>query len=100
MGGMGFFVPAFMSTGLSSFWQDRPVFVTGAPGLVGSCLTQKLHKSGASVVCLMRDWVPHTELALSGLLENVTVVRGDVEEQDLVERVLGEYEIDTVMHLA
>jgi CDP-glucose 4,6-dehydratase len=30
----------------------------------------------------------------------VTIVRGDIQDQALVERVLGEYEIDTVMHLA
>ena len=30
----------------------------------------------------------------------MTVVRGDVRDQALLERVLGEYEIDTVIHLA
>jgi len=30
----------------------------------------------------------------------VTVVRGDLRDRDLLERALGEYEIDTVMHLA
>ncbi len=28
------------------------------------------------------------------------VVRGDVRDRDLLERALGEYEIDTVLHLA
>jgi CDP-glucose 4,6-dehydratase len=56
--------------------------------------------SGADVVCLVRDWVPRSEAASSGLLEKVTVVRGDVSDQGLLERVLGEYEITTVFHLA
>src|SRR5207244_4486354 len=30
----------------------------------------------------------------------VRVVRGDVTDRDLVERALGEYEVDTVFHLA
>jgi CDP-glucose 4,6-dehydratase len=36
----------------------------------------------------------------SGLLERVKVVRGDIRERELVERALGEYEINTVFHLA
>ncbi|HXT65038.1 MAG TPA: GDP-mannose 4,6-dehydratase, partial [Pyrinomonadaceae bacterium] len=36
----------------------------------------------------------------AGLLERVKVVRGDVRDQSLLERALGEYEVDTVFHLA
>jgi len=84
----------------SSFWLDRPTFVTGATGLVGSWLVKKLVESSADVVCLVRDWVPQSELARTGLIERVKVVRGDVRDQAVLERALGEYEIDTVMHLA
>lgn len=82
------------------FWQDRPVLVTGASGLQGSCLTKALYRLNAEVVVLLRDWVPQSELRHSGVLERVKVVRGDVADQELLERVLGEYEIDTVFHLA
>jgi len=82
------------------FWTDRPVFVTGATGLVGGWLTRRLIEAGADVVCLVRDWVPRRELIRSNLLEQVTVVRGDLRERDLLERTIGEYEIDTVIHLA
>jgi CDP-glucose 4,6-dehydratase len=34
------------------------------------------------------------------LLEDVKVVRGDVRDRGLLEQALGEYEIDTVIHLA
>lgn len=84
----------------SSFWLDRPTFVTGGTGLVGSWLVKRLVESGADVVCLVRDWVPQNELIRTGYLERVKVVRGDVREQAVLERILGEYEIDTVMHLA
>jgi CDP-glucose 4,6-dehydratase len=84
----------------SPFWLDRPTFVTGATGLVGSWLVKRLVEAGADVVCLIRDWVPQSELVRKGLLEGVKVVRGDVADRALVERALGEYEIDTVMHLA
>jgi len=84
----------------SAFWKGRPVFVTGGSGLVGSCLVRRLLENDAEVVCLIRDWVPQSELIQSGDLERVRVVRGDVREQDAMERCLGEYEIDTVFHLA
>lgn len=85
---------------MSAFWQDRPTFVTGATGLVGSTLVAALSRSGADVVCLVRDWVPQSEVVRAGLLERVKVVRGDVRDQALIERALGEHEIDTVFHLA
>jgi CDP-glucose 4,6-dehydratase len=56
--------------------------------------------AGADVVCLVRDWVPQSELVRAHLLEEVKVVRGDLRDQALLERTVGEYEIDTVIHLA
>lgn len=85
---------------MKSFWIDRPTLVTGATGLIGGSLVPQLTKRGADVVCLIRDWVPQSELVRSGLIEKVKVVRGDIRDEPLLERVLGEYEIDTVVHLA
>ena len=82
------------------FWQDRPVFVTGATGLVGGWLVKRLLAAGADVVCLVRDWVPQSEMVRSRDIERVKVVRGDVRDRDCLERSLGEYEINTVFHLA
>jgi len=85
---------------LSDFWRDRPVFVTGATGLVGGWLVKQLLAAKADVVCLVRDWVPQCELLRSRMIEQVKVVRGDIRDQACIERALGEYEIDTVLHLA
>ena len=82
------------------FWQDRPTLVTGATGLLGGWLVRRLLDAGADVVCLVRDWVPQSEFVRARLIDLVKVVNGDVRSQGLLERVLGEYEIDTVMHLA
>ena len=84
----------------SGFWQDRPTLVTGATGLVGGWLVKSLVAAGADVVCLVRDWMPGSELVRSGAWDRVKIVRGDVVDQALLERALGEYEIDTVIHLA
>lgn len=85
---------------MSKFWLDRPTFVTGATGLVGGWLVQRLVEGGADVVCLVRDWIPQCELVRTGLIERVKMVHGQVQDQTLLERILGEYEIDTVIHLA
>ena len=84
----------------NSFWRDRTVLVTGATGLVGGWLTKHLLEQGASVTALVRDWVPASEFARQRLTERVNVVRGGLSSPTLLERVLGEYEIEVVFHLA
>ncbi len=82
------------------FWLDRPTLVTGATGLIGGWLVRHLLERGADVVCLVRDWVPQSMFVSDHLIERVKVVRGNVEDRQLMERTLGEFEIDTVIHLA
>ena len=84
----------------TAFWTDRPTLVTGATGLVGGWLVRRLLERGADVVCLVRDWVPQSELVRARLADDVKLVRGDVRDQSVIERALGEFEIDTVIHLA
>ena len=84
----------------AAFWRDRPTLVTGATGLLGGWLTRDLVAAGADVVCVVRDWVPRSELLSTSLMQRVRLVRGDVRDQALIERVLGEYEVDAVFHLA
>jgi CDP-glucose 4,6-dehydratase len=86
--------------GMNSFWRDRSVLVTGGTGLLGSWLVKQLIEGGSNVVCLVRDWVPQSELVRTHHIEQVTTVRGDVVDRELIERTLGEYEVDTVFHLA
>lgn len=81
-------------------WKNRNVFVTGCTGLLGSWLTKFLVERGANVTGLIRDWVPKSNLNWSGFLNRINVARGEVEDYFLLERVINEYEIDTVYHLA
>jgi CDP-glucose 4,6-dehydratase len=67
---------------------------------MGGWLVKRLLAADAEVVCLVRDWVPQSELVRKNLTEQVRVVRGDVRDQALLERLLGEYEVTTVFHLA
>lgn len=82
------------------FWLDRPVFVTGCTGLLGSWLTITLVEAGATVVGLVRDEVPFSHLRRSGYQDRIIVVRGDVTDYAAMERMLAEHEIDTIFHLA
>jgi CDP-glucose 4,6-dehydratase len=82
------------------FWRDRSVLVTGATGLVGGWVIRQLLAADADLVCIVRDWVPRSELVASGLLDRIRVVRGDIRDQETIERALGEYEVATVLHLA
>jgi CDP-glucose 4,6-dehydratase len=82
------------------FWQDRRVLVTGATGLVGGRLVGQLVSRGADVVTLVRDRVRGCEYVRRNLRDACTEVRGELEDLRLLERILAEYEIHTVFHLA
>lgn len=83
-----------------TFYKDRSVFVTGATGLLGSWLTKRLVDLGANVVILVRDWQPKSELLRNGYYHKVRRVSGDIRDYDLLKRILAEYEVQSVFHLA
>lgn len=89
------------------FFHQRPVLVTGCTGFLGAWLCDRLAGLGAGVVGLVRDFVPTSRLfggdpgaPRQGPPPGVVLVSGDVRDRDLLERVMGEYEIETVFHLA
>ncbi|MFZ9595461.1 MAG: GDP-mannose 4,6-dehydratase [Bdellovibrionia bacterium] len=88
----------------SESWKNSKVFITGATGLLGSHLTKALVHSGAQVVALVRDSIPqslfYSRESDWNLFSKVISVRGAIEDYALLERILNEYEIDTVFHLA
>ena len=85
---------------MSSFWNDRTTFVTGATGFVGANLAAELVVRGANVVCLQRDEVQPNSLDLLRLRDKLTVINGSVDDLLLMSRILNEYEVDAVFHLA
>jgi len=85
---------------MQGFWQNRSVLITGCTGLLGSWLTKDLVEAGALITGLIRDWVPRSNLIEGGVYKRINVVRGQVEDYALLERVLNEYEIECVFHLA
>ncbi|WP_458738155.1 GDP-mannose 4,6-dehydratase [Bacillus pumilus] len=85
---------------MSGFWNGKNVFVTGCTGLLGSYLVKELINQGANVTGLVRDQVPRSNLYQGSQFEKMNVVQGALEDMQTIERALGEYEIDTVFHLA
>ena len=86
--------------GMSEFWRDRSVLVTGCTGLLGNWLVAELLERGALVTGLVRDLIPQSRLYAGEWYKQINIVRGCVEDLPTVERAINEYEIDTVFHLA
>ncbi|MGN7376004.1 GDP-mannose 4,6-dehydratase [Bacillus halotolerans] len=83
-----------------SFWKNKNVFVTGCTGLLGSYLVKELIEQDANVTGLVRDHVPQSNLYQGEHVKKMNIVQGALEDLPVIERALGEYEIDTVFHLA
>ena len=74
----------------------RNVLVTGANGFVGSALCHKLLGMNKTVVGLIRD---RNYKSRRDILNNISVVYGDLRDYDTVRYAVSKYEIDTIFHL-
>ncbi len=63
-------------------------------------MVKELIDQGANVTGLVRDTVPKSNLYQGEQVKQMNIVQGALEDLDVIERALGEYEIDTVFHLA
>jgi len=85
----------------SSQMQDRlivshkTILVTGGAGYIGSHVLLQLRERGERVVVLDNLYTGFRQA-----LRDAPLVVGDVGDQPLVERVLQEHDVDTVMHFA
>jgi dTDP-glucose 4,6-dehydratase len=88
---------------LESRFVDRPVFVTGADGFVGSHLTERLVEYGANIHVFVRATSSGELRNIRHLRDDITVHRGDLRDKHSVERAmkpLREYSDTIVFHLA
>jgi CDP-glucose 4,6-dehydratase len=67
--------------------------------MVGSWLTKWLVDVGATVVALVADVDPQSEMYRSGTSAKVAVVNGRLECYDDVERAINNHEISSIFHL-
>ena len=73
------------------------VLITGASGLLGSHLVERL--GNRCVIALIRDVDMRSEFFRKRLNDRVTVVQGDLADERLVERVIVQYEVEKIFHL-
>ncbi|MHB8246194.1 MAG: NAD-dependent epimerase/dehydratase family protein [Acidimicrobiales bacterium] len=78
-------------------WSGRSVLVTGAAGLLGGWVCRKLVGAGARVTGVDIDWPRGVLLGSDDAVERID---GDVRNRELMDSVLVDRGIDTVLHLA
>lgn len=76
-------------------WSEKNVLITGATGFVGSNLAKRLVELGAEVTGITRG-----EKRDVSADKAINLVKGNILNYSLLERVLAEYEIDVCFHLA
>jgi len=83
-----------------NYWLNRNVLVTGCTGFLGSYLVRELLERGANITGVVRDLVADSSLFANDDDKKINMIRGSIEDLQLLERVIGEYEIETVFHIA
>jgi CDP-glucose 4,6-dehydratase len=82
-----------------NFWNNKNILVTGATGLLGPWLVRKLLEKKSNVIILARDFVPDSLFFNGDLHKKVLIAWGDLLDFHLIQRVLNEFNIDTILHL-
>lgn len=78
---------------MKSFWEGKRVFITGGAGFVGSHLVKRLVGEGAEVIALIRTNETFNEKS------NLVIINGELENFNLLKRVINEKEIEYIFHL-
>src|SRR2546425_2505704 len=74
--------------------------VTGASGFIGAHMARRLLSEGHEVVSILHDLTPSSTARLLDIYDRVTWCIGDIRDEQLVKRILGDYNIDMVFHFA
>ena len=85
---------------MTTTWKKKNVLVTGGDGFIVGWLAKTLIEKGARVLVLVRDVREVSALKVLDIEAQVTQVFGDLVDNEFLTRVLNEYSVDTVFHLA
>ncbi len=86
--------------GTRGYLKDGSALVTGGQGFIGSWLCERLLAEGARVVVPRRDTPALSRFRHDGLDERCDVVQADLLDYESLARIVNEYDVRTVFHLA
>tara|TARA_R110000796_G_scaffold222600_1_gene338795 strand:- start:124 stop:1062 length:939 start_codon:yes stop_codon:yes gene_type:complete len=75
----------------------KNILITGINGFVGSSLAQMELNKGNNVIGIVRDINKKTQ---KDILNKCSIINGDIIDAELVDRVVSDYEIDLIYHIA
>ncbi len=84
----------------ASYWTGKRVLVTGGYGFVASHLIERLLGAGAECFTIAVERPTEAYLIRQDLERCITVALGDVADPRSTGRMLGEHDIQVVLHLA
>lgn len=85
---------------MENYFKDKKVLVTGATGLVGGHIAEKLVAQGATVFITIRSNDSRTYFSEKKLDEKVVSAICDIKDYDRVFDIISKYEIEYIFHIA
>lgn len=85
---------------MKKFFQNKKVLVTGATGLVGGHIVEKLLNQGASVFITRRSYNPRSYFVDMGYDKKTVSAICDIKDFDRVYDIISKYEIEYIFHVA
>jgi len=80
------------------FLKNKKCLVTGGAGFIGSHIVKRLLQEGVDEVVILDNFISGREDLLDGVLDKVELIKGDIRDAELVEKVMED--IDVVFHEA
>lgn len=85
---------------MDNFLTNKNVLITGANGLVGSHLTERLIAMGANIIATCRENDPRSYYNEKGFDKKVTEVIADIKDANRIFEIVTKYEIEYIFHVA
>lgn len=83
-----------------SYWKDKSVMITGITGFAGSWLAEMLLPLGAKIFGMLRRHSTQNLENIEHLPGKITLVEGDLLDQNSVKHSLEKHEVSVLFHLA
>lgn len=75
----------------------KNVLITGINGFVGSSIAKRELERGNNVIGIVRDINRKSQ---KDILDKCTIIYGDITNTQLIDRVIADYEVDLIYHIA